>query len=349
MVPEFNAVYYPEVVPTSPATLMHLALVFDKVYFPGVYIPYEGVDEAETIKQIERLSLIDKKNPETFYAIQCMRYAVSAKHLKDFCVFTGKFGYAGISEEGTDDLAKELEEFIYGPPPPGFEPMICGGFARQIPGNQESGVNAPGWITYPVNALLYSLRTGIPLVNDNPNLPVPGLPGAPAKSNATLLASVLAIESVKIVLPRLKAYAFEEVAEFREETREIVKPFRIEMLKLSKELNGAIQSESSMEDIQREAKFLAETTVAPALFDLCQIIEAPASPWHKRAIDLAVSVPEIVGNFATMPRSYAVARLMAKIASVLGDVATDQKTKQDAISRTGMNYLLRAGRRFSEP
>jgi len=40
----FDVVYYPHQVP-SFETLTLLSLVFDKIFFPGVYIPVEGIDE----------------------------------------------------------------------------------------------------------------------------------------------------------------------------------------------------------------------------------------------------------------------------------------------------------------
>lgn len=49
----FEAVYYPNPVPDSLASLTILALVFDRLYFPGVYIPEAGVDLAATRSEIE--------------------------------------------------------------------------------------------------------------------------------------------------------------------------------------------------------------------------------------------------------------------------------------------------------
>jgi hypothetical protein len=49
---------------------------------------------------------------------------------------------------------------------------------------------------------------------------IPVLP----KDNAKLLAAILAIESVKVALPRLKPLTPRELREFRAETAEHVKP-----------------------------------------------------------------------------------------------------------------------------
>ena len=79
-------------------------------------------------------------------------------------------------------------------------------------------------------------RIEIPLINDSA-LPVPGIPTTP-KDNAKLLATILAIESVKIALPRLKTLTPQELQEFRAETAGYVKPFRVAMLRLAKDLNA---------------------------------------------------------------------------------------------------------------
>lgn len=107
-------------------------------------------------------------------------------------------------------------------------------------------------------------KTQLPLINDNPRLPVPGIPGN-AKNNAKALAMILTIESVRLVLPKIKALTPEELREFRSETAELVKPFRLAMLRMAKDLNAAITSEMTLNEVQSHAKFLVETSVYPEL------------------------------------------------------------------------------------
>jgi hypothetical protein len=49
-----EAVYYSAPIPRDLATLTVLGTVFDKVYFPGVYLPKDGFDEAALDREIER-------------------------------------------------------------------------------------------------------------------------------------------------------------------------------------------------------------------------------------------------------------------------------------------------------
>jgi len=50
-----EAVYYASPIPANSAVLTVLGLVFDKVIFPGVYLPLDGFDQAELDREIERI------------------------------------------------------------------------------------------------------------------------------------------------------------------------------------------------------------------------------------------------------------------------------------------------------
>lgn len=343
----FDAVYYSQPVPSSFETLTILSLIFDKIYFPGVYIASSGIDEVETKKEIDRIKLLEPRDIEQIQLINCMIFSLHNKYLKDFCVFTGKFGYAGILEDGAKEMTMMLEELVFGPPRPNFIPAPSLGFAKGLPGNKEAAVNGPSWLSYPANALIYSIKNELPLVNDNPTLPVPALGSVSPKSNAKLLSTMLAIESINMVLPKLKALTPKEIMEFREQTQKYVKPFRLAMLKLSKDLNAVIKSDMSMNEVQKEARFLVETTVYPELEELKEIIHDPSKPWYRRAVDLAKSAPELASNFVSMPKHLAIAKLLAKIASTLADLRDDKLDKEHKMNRGGLYYLLKIKQRIS--
>lgn len=50
-----DAIYYSAPIPRDTAVLTIMGAVFDKVYFPGVYMPKGGYDEKELQKEIDRL------------------------------------------------------------------------------------------------------------------------------------------------------------------------------------------------------------------------------------------------------------------------------------------------------
>jgi hypothetical protein len=269
-----------------------------------------------------------------------MTYALQRQHVADFCVFNGEYGHAGVLEDGAEELVKEFEEAIYGPPPKGFFPTYTMGFAKGLPGTEEAGVNGPSWLAYPPNALLYAARRNLILLNDNPRLPMLGI-STELRANARVLSTALALEAVTLVLPPLPDLSFPQIAELRAETRGEIKPFRRAMLKLSKDLHSALLGASTLSDVQKEARFLVETTILPELAELRETLSKPRRPWHRRAMDLAKSVPELVGNFATLPTSMATARLLARIGSALADVRDDQLAAAGIAKRGGLHFLLR--------
>jgi hypothetical protein len=336
----FEAVFYSEPVPSSMRTLAILALVFDRVHFPGVYIA-ERVDAEATAAELDRIAQLERsRRVGNAQMLNCMIYAMQREHVAEFCVFNGKYGYPGVLEDGTEDLVKEFEQAIYGPPPEGFFPDYPLGFAKGLPGPEEAGVNGPSWLSYPPNALLYAARHDLVLLNDNARLPVLGL-STDFKANAKALSTALALEAVTLALPPLPSLSFPQVAELRAETRNEVRPFRRAMLKLSKDLNAALLSDSTLLDVQKEARFIVETTIVPELTELREALAAPQRPWHRRAVDLAKSVPELVGNFATLPASMATARLLARIGSMLADVRDDQLAASGIAKRGGLHFLLK--------
>ena len=294
----FEAVYYSQQVPISNESLTVLSLVFDRLIFPGVYLPISPFDEEALKQEIKRItSLPIQFTVDDVQMLNCMKFSLHAKYVRDFCIFTGNPGMAGSVEAEAHPLMAALDELVFGPPSPDFIPTHSLGFCKGFDFSDnriEHQVNGPSWLSYPANALVYAAKQHLPLVNDS-TLPVPGVPASP-KLNAKLLATMLAIESVKLVLPKLKPLSPRQLQEFRAETSVHVKPFRAEMLRLAKELNNALTSGMTSEDVRKHARFLVETTVYPQLHELEAVLTDPGKPWYRRAIDLAKTAPELATN-----------------------------------------------------
>jgi hypothetical protein len=102
-----------------------------------------------------------------------------------------------------------------------------GPWIKGFPGEEKDAryaISAPNTITYPANALVYASKNHLPLINDQEWLPVPGI-ASDAKSNAKLLATILAMESVRLVLPNLQPLPAPALRDFREEIAPDVRPF----------------------------------------------------------------------------------------------------------------------------
>lgn len=346
----FDAVYYSQQVPTSPASLTVLGLVFDRLHFPGVHIPSGGFDREAVAAEIKRIKTTMRKiDVDTAQMLQCMEFALHREHLADLCVFTGTAeDVFGSTEEGTEKLAYELEKAIFGPPPSNFIPMLSEGHTKGLPGDGPVAIRYPGWLHYPASAFIYAARHRLPLINDNPNLPVPGLGGLTSNEAAKLRAAILALESVKFALPQLPVLSIEELAEFRAETREYTTPFRQEMLRLSNNLNDAIQSDADIADLQEMARVTTETSIKPAMEELRAELASASKPWHKRLLTYAPFASSI--GFAFFGTKIALASAFVNTVLAVVKEATDQRDahrdRERKIKNNGFYYLLKLEDRF---
>lgn len=337
----FEVVYYSAPVPNSLAALTMLSFVFDRIHFPAVYVPTAGViDLAETRKERLRLMQLALGDAGSGHLIGALWAAENIEYLGEFCRFCGSPGFENLDSE-THPLALDLEELIFGPRAEGVIPIQQGNSVKGLPGKDSilSQVSLPFWSDYCANALIYSVKNRIPLIADDPRIPIPALPSSP-KNDTKLLSTLLTIECVKLVLPKIKPLEPQELRDFRSETAKYVKPFRLSMLKMSKELNAAISSEMKMSEVQAEAKSLVESTVYPELSELEKIIHDPAKPWYKRVVDVAMMGPEICTSFSSLPTNLALAKTLCKIIGTLADLRDEQLEKEKKLSRTGLHFLL---------
>jgi hypothetical protein len=333
----FEAVYYSQPVPRSREVLSILGLVFDRIYFPGVYMPPNGFDEKAVIEEIRRISSLPHLNANRMQLLECLAFATQVKHMTDLCIFPGKPGGISQLEPGVHEAVDQLELMVFGPRPEGEIAIHTGPWVKGLPGVDdplEFQVSAPDSITYPANALLFATRNNLPIINDLEGLPVPGLPSDP-KSNAKLLATILTMESICLVLPKLAPLEPAALRDLRQDLAPHLKPFRVAMLRLAKDLNASIETGATVADVQKQAKFLVQTEVYPKLAELEAVIKDPGKHWYRRAVDMASAVPEL---------ALAIAKFLAKTAGVLSDMRDTQLTKQDQLARSGLYYLLKLGR-----
>src|SRR5206468_507580 len=68
-----EAVYYSHAVPRNPEVLTNLGLIFDRVYFPGVYMPPPGFDRKALENEIQRIIayLQGRLDPNTRQLLDC--------------------------------------------------------------------------------------------------------------------------------------------------------------------------------------------------------------------------------------------------------------------------------------
>src|ERR1035437_2418550 len=191
---KLEAVYLSAPIPRNLAILTVLGAVFDKVYFPGVYLPKDGFDARELDKEIARLEALPVANQyDVQLLIGVLRLTKHAKTLEGFCEFTAtaEDPYDRQSQPPAG-MVQAVYDAIHGPPPAGFIPSFATGHTKALPGG-EKWVAYPGDHHYIAGALLYAGKTGIPLLNDVPGLPMPGVADTAPIDEAKLLAGILAV------------------------------------------------------------------------------------------------------------------------------------------------------------
>jgi len=152
---KLEAVYYPHVIPSGVESLTLMGLVFDRIHFPGVYIPKEGYDTKALIKEIQRIEKLGVSRYDDEILIHVLRIVLLAKDLEGVCYFTAtkdKLFDAAVDER-TSEVVNSLYELIYGPAKKDFTPIFSTNHTKGLPDSDEC-IFYPGSFHYPANALL---------------------------------------------------------------------------------------------------------------------------------------------------------------------------------------------------
>jgi len=336
-----EAVYVSAPVPRNLAVLTVLGAVFDKVYFPGVHLPKDGYDVAEIDKEVVRLEALPiAREYDTLELIGIMKLTKHAKTLEGFCEFTAQADDPfGTRSPVPGSMVNTLYEAIHGPPRPDFIPSFDGNHTKGIPGS-DATIIYPGQYHYLARALMHSAETGVPLLNDVPSMQIPGIPDGVPADNAKALATILAIECTKLVLPPTPLLRPEDIMEFRAANASLLRGFRRSMLRYAADLNGKIK-DLTPKDFEAKTRFFIETQIVPAMDELNVMMNDPARAWHKRAIEGLKIIPEIGGAFfAGGPAAALTKALTATAAQFFVEVAA-KGDKEEALKRSGLTYLMR--------
>jgi hypothetical protein len=335
-----DAIYYSAPVPRNTAVLTILGAVFDKVYFPGVYMPKGGYDERELQKEIDRLKALPTPGPNTAELIGMLEFVKHAKTLDDFCVFTGDRDSPFLDcNKVPGQMVSDLFFAIHGPQKLGWEPTFHSSHHKSIPGSDEH-VTWPGDYHYLANAVIESGRIGVPLLNDLPSrLPIPGLEPSTPHNNAKVLSGILAIECTKLALPPMPILRPEHLMEFRAENTMALKTFRRAMLQYAADLNDKIKHLSPA-DFERATNFFIQTELVPALDALRSSMNDPARPWYHRLADHMKVLAELGASFFAINPTAAIAKALAKYTGVLGAQLTAEGDQRANLQRSGLYYLL---------
>lgn len=335
-----EATYYSAPIPQNMAVLTILGAVFDKVHFPGVVMPAANFDQKELDKEIARIEGLNITHRPDDILLPMLKFIRHAKTLQGFCVFTGDPEKPfGNPQQISGEMVQEMYDAIHGPPPPGFFPHFSTNHHKGMPGSDES-ITYPGSYHYLAGAIRYSAQNRVPLLNDLPGLPIPGLDGSVPADDAKTLAAIIAIECTKLVLPELPMLRPEDLMEFRVENSTTLRAFRRSMLRYADDLNKRL-SGIKPEDLEKHTKFFIDTEIVPVLDELQGAINAPARAWWKRGLDFVKVVPELAAGAFTMEPTTAIAKVLTTYAGQMFTEITAKGDQREALKRSGLYYLLR--------
>ncbi len=350
---KLEVVYYSSPIPRSMEVITLLGLVFDRVHFPHTYLPTEGFTNDEIEERIRRLEPVLKSDIEqqsylaesTLQMIRALRLLRWNEWTKEFLYFTGD-GSVWKEADKVGELAEQIFDLTFGPPPVGWEPTITTGSSFAVSpelGRGDASIAFAGEFHYPALAIKYAGENSLPLLNDVPRLAVPGTLVAP-KEDAKMLASIIATECIKFLLPTVPSLDIWDLLDFRDEMKPYVSSFRLSILRLARTLNSMIGDGATSEEIGKKAAFLVETDVQPPLIELKNYAESPERRWYKNVSDLVPLASKIVGSFSAVPSGLPVS---ASLVGVGGLFAGDVKAEWDreaAVKRSPIYYLLEVER-----
>jgi hypothetical protein len=336
---DFDVVYYPQLAIGDPQTLTILALICDHIWLPGVHLPSDVVPVSEIQERLRGMEAYERNPAKKMMWRTLHDFAEPRRILKDVFILTGEYGYPGKTEPEAQELAQAVERAYFGPPPPGFEPTIEHGFAIGLEGRSNS-IAGPGIFTYPANAIVLALKKGLPLVTDNPDMPVPLAP-AGSMHEAHALAFALAVEAVTLVLPPIKAAHPERILEARRGLKDELMPFRARMFELAAELRKAIESQAPDSDLQREARFLVETQVLPALQLLKARLEDRRGRWTEWLVDLTMAAPEIAHYFSSTDPTTAIGKSIGRLMDIVNKIRGTERQQTKEARAMGLTFLLK--------
>jgi hypothetical protein len=181
------------------------------------------------------------------------------------------------------------------------------------------------------------------LIGDDPSMPVPIF--SERLNSVRELTSILAEECIRLVLPKCNEIYAEDIMEAREKLKDLMLPFRMSMQKLSSILKSEIRERTDFDAIRSEAKFIAESTVEPALVEIKRKIETEKDKlWIKIFGKVVGWIPFVAKAFAS-PSPDQIYNTLVKIYGDAGEIA-EGVTGVALAKEPGLSFLLGIERAF---
>ncbi len=182
-------------------------------------MPKSGYDPKEVEREILRLEGLNDRRHDTLLLMAVMKMLRHARTLEGFCEFTADPDDVFLQKDPVPgELVQAIHDAIHGPPRPVYIPIFSKATVKGLGDNYrgESLIYPGDDYHYLARAIIHSSRTGVPLLNDVPGLQLPGMSSVTPVDEGKLLASILAVECTRIVLPPVPLLRPEDLMEFRD-------------------------------------------------------------------------------------------------------------------------------------
>jgi hypothetical protein len=192
-------------------------------------------------------------------------------------------------------------------------------------------------------AYVYSKKYDWQLISDDEAFPIPTF----SRRNLQVkqLTSVLAEKCFEVAVPQCRAVEAEELLELRRKLSEVLIPYRMALQRLSAKLRSGLEEQVSIADIKKEAKFLAESEIEPAVYELRQRIEKNLNGIILKVFGKIVGWIPIVATAFLAPTPDRIYEALKKAYADVGDLAGigyDQLRRDPSLS-----FLISANKMLS--
>jgi hypothetical protein len=332
-----EAIYYSAPIPRNLAALTTLGLVFDKLHFPGVYLPKDGFSQADLDAEIKRIA--DLRATHRFRddgLLSILSFVRHVNTLDGFCTFNSDFEGIFGNKNIPQDLVHKIYNALHGPNPPGWHPMFDSAHSKELPGSRES-VTYLGTYHYFASAVITSAQMGLPLINDVAEIPMGG--SSSYRDDAQALAALLALRCATLIMPRIPVLQPHELMEFRAEHKSNMAAFRREMFKLAAQLNEDIKS-ATPEEVEKKAEFFIKTTIIPQLDELANLLNNPRRGWMTRLGDIVKFSPHLISAYGTGGGWAALTSILSGLVPDFVNKELQAEDRKKSQINSGLHYLL---------
>ena len=317
MTNKYSAMYYPDCYVDSCEALTTYLLLYDELHF--VALSDDARNPTEQFRKLSQYTIVKaiEKGHEVDFAVSASEIRTSGepgeideqtrrtllfyqfiqryKELIGDAIFFHPHLLSSALNRITDKLFGEglaLEEFARFLSSEDEEMGALADFQTNSPSIRDEALRR----ILPT-AMKAAKEKDLVLVSDKSDIPVPVL--STEIKSVKNLTSILAEECIKIHIPSCLKASPEEILEMRQALKDLLIPFRMSLQRLSKNLRVAIEAEADIDGIRQEAKFIAESQIEPAVFELKKKIETANSKLFNRIFGKLVSwIPLLVKAYA---------------------------------------------------